>query len=576
MNNNYGKRRVSAVASLLIASAMIFTAVPAYADGYSESNEYTGTITVKNVEDDATVKAYRMVKATYANGNVTGYQQVDVDLNNDKISSHTGNDQFIADTQDYKITKDELTKIANKIQANDNLLGEPYTLSGGSSGYTAEVPAGEYLILVEKTGTATVYNPAVVSVTYDETPPGGTVDFTQHFNNESTAYLKSSTPTFDKTITDKDEKQVKGDTVAYGDTVNFTLDSMKIPSYSDDYWWSDSEGNEHTPKFNITDELEPEMFKNMSTPTVYVNNQEVESTDSSGNVIYTLTRKDGETPFNTKDTDLHDFKIVFNPDFIKVHGNEDVKVTYTAVVKDDAGTNFDENWNYSTLQYSTNPTIEDGGKTIDSKTYHYTFSIDGNINGTETGTHNTYEFNKVGQLTGTHTIVDEKYGVSEYALQGAEFTLYNDKSCENPYQRNEAAYTAVSDEYGHMKFAGLDAGTYYIKETKAPNGYQLNDHTFQVDIDAVLYEKGNTEGCPEGSLKSYTITITDIGSKINDATDDGEPHTSTYSVTSYKLNTDGTGANAAITPASEKDVRKILPKKMRIQFMMAFLKKSAR
>lgn len=84
------------------------------------------------------------------------------------------------------------------------------------------------------------------------------------------------------------------------------------------------------------------------------------------------------------------------------------------------------------------------------------------------------------------------------ALAGAEFTLYTDVNCTT--QATEATVSkaglgfvnpATSAEttgvvtFKQLKYEpGQGGATYYFKETKAPNGYQLLTGTFTIDIDA--------------------------------------------------------------------------------------------
>lgn len=61
-------------------------------------------------------------------------------------------------------------------------------------------------------------------------------------------------------------------------------------------------------------------------------------------------------------------------------------------------------------------------------------------------------------------------------LQGAEFTLYTDAASTHPLA------TATSDENGRVEFTPQPGGTYYLKETKAPNGHTAEDIVWTVKI----------------------------------------------------------------------------------------------
>lgn len=57
-----------------------------------------------------------------------------------------------------------------------------------------------------------------------------------------------------------------------------------------------------------------------------------------------------------------------------------------------------------------------------------------------------------------------------------EFKLYN--------SNDKVVATGVTDEYGHIKFDGLDWGDYYFKETSCPDYYKLNTNVYNVTINA--------------------------------------------------------------------------------------------
>lgn len=61
-------------------------------------------------------------------------------------------------------------------------------------------------------------------------------------------------------------------------------------------------------------------------------------------------------------------------------------------------------------------------------------------------------------------------------LQGAEFTLYTDADCTRSLE------TVTSDETGLVQFTPQPGGTYYLKETKAPNGHTAENTVWTVKI----------------------------------------------------------------------------------------------
>ena len=77
--------------------------------------------------------------------------------------------------------------------------------------------------------------------------------------------------------------------------------------------------------------------------------------------------------------------------------------------------------------------------------------------------------------------VDKDTGKTEpfnqnYSFDKMEVTIYRDQDL------TEVEEVLVSDAKGHAKSKDLYYGTYYVRETKAPKGYQLYDHTFEVMI----------------------------------------------------------------------------------------------
>lgn len=91
-------------------------------------------------------------------------------------------------------------------------------------------------------------------------------------------------------------------------------------------------------------------------------------------------------------------------------------------------------------------------------------------------------------------------------LSGALFGLY-----DNAGATGDPVKTAYTDQYGKALFADLEAGTYYVKEIAAPNGYVLSDvvHTFIIGNG----ENGlwDPEKKIENTLKEYSLTLVKKG-----------------------------------------------------------------
>ena len=65
-----------------------------------------------------------------------------------------------------------------------------------------------------------------------------------------------------------------------------------------------------------------------------------------------------------------------------------------------------------------------------------------------------------------------------YSLSGATYTVYSDKSC------TKSVATLTTDGSGNTDTVELRASTYYVKETEAPKGFQLDKNVYTLTVKA--------------------------------------------------------------------------------------------
>lgn len=255
---------------------------------------------------------------------------------------------------------------------------------------------------------------------------------------------KVSLPGLEKTVEVKEDEYGDATTAAAKDTVNFKLES-NVPENLKDYIeysqsntdWDGIAENGKAAAYTLTfhDQMDDELVLDPDSFIVtLIRENKTETVDGK---YYTLN-----TPAEDKcDFDLVlDLALMYNDGFITEDdlGTTRIEVTYSATLAEDvtAGTFENEAW-------VTN--------NHDWETPHDIVTVD------------TYGI----QVTKVETNTGIK-------LAGAEFTLYNSKHDEVAVMKTEGD--------GLATFDGLDAGTYYLEETEAPDGYVCSEERITIVI----------------------------------------------------------------------------------------------
>lgn len=294
---------------------------------------------------------------------------------------------------------------------------------------------------------------------------------------DATVNMKSNYPTVVKKVNGKN-----ADDVNIGDTVTYTLTS-KVPDMT----------GYTSYVFNFKDTLSAGLtFKGITSVTVGSGENVQNVTAGTGDNTYTLTQ-DGQNITIT----MNNF-LASNKDKV----GQTITVTYTATLNKDAVTGFDANKNSATVEYSNNPGSDGKGESepskVDVHTFDFTIFKYYKTTTGETETKNPlagaefelYKANTEGTAADEQAkvnIVDERNGVYRQATP-EEVTATNPKF--------ESA-KIVSDTDGKVLVKGLKAGKYYLRETKAPDGYNKLLSDIKVEITA-------TYGT-DGKLASYKV-----------------------------------------------------------------------
>lgn len=260
---------------------------------------------------------------------------------------------------------------------------------------------------------------------------------------------KTSYPGLEKKI-QSGEELVDADTVAAGDQVDFVLTS-NVPEDLTNYLKPaevnppevstlshNSPLNGGTYLLTFEDRMDPQLIFNEDSLKVTVNGKDVPSD------LYTLesTVAEGQQTIISLTLDLvelYDAEYFTQAEF----GTAPIVLTYSATAATDitAGTYYNTAW----VEY-------EGGETETDIVQVDTFQL------------SVFKYDQE----------------TNAPLPGAEFELYQKDAEGNVIESSIIKLTSGSDGYAIRD--GLDAGTYYLKETKAPEGYVASETELEVVI----------------------------------------------------------------------------------------------
>ena len=320
---------------------------------------------------------------------------------------------------------------------------------------------------------------------------------------------------------ESDEKKA-GD-FGIGDTVTYQLTS-KVP---------DMTGyNSYTFKFSDTLSKGLDLKEVLS---VKVGNTTL-TAKKSGTNTYALAYDQAK---RTLTVTLNDFYNSY-----KNHTGETITVVYTATLNKDAVIGMNPNTNKAVVEYSNDPKSDGTGKSepsiVDVHTFDFTIFKYYLKDAAQTGLANAefelYKANEAGDAADENAkinIVDEGNGV------------YRQATADEAKVTGFTSAKIVSDDDGKVLVKGLDAGSYYLRETKAPEGYNKLLSDIKIEIKPVYDET-------TGKLTSYSVDYTYNGTKTTGTaitSKDNSPEVAVENKTGAQLPSTGSKGALMVTLA---------------------------
>lgn len=436
---------IKKIAAIMFAFMMVVSMSCNVKADEGTSSTTKGTITISNAIPGQTYKIYKILDLeSYSTNVVKGEEKGNFAY---KPSSEWANfikgenvkDKYFTFDGEYVSWKEnasveEFAKqailYANKknqvITANDTKTVPAASAGQTTSTLTFEVPSLGYYLVDSSVGTL---------CSLDTTKPAATIQ------------EKNGVPSVDKIITSGGVVSADGksNSASIGDTVYFKTTITAQPG---------------AQNYVLHDKMDAGLTFNESSVKAILNKNEPKENKELTATDYSVVTSDLEDS-GPKCT----FHIEFTPKLCEsLKADDTITVTYSATLNDKAVIGSTGNVNETKLNYG------DSKETTESKTHTFTYDI---------------PVFKYTMKDNVKTELEHAKFTLSLNEDGANPIKFKESNEKNKYIKDETgAITEVgSPQDGKLTFEGLGAGTYYLTETKQPDGYNKLAKSIKIVID---------------------------------------------------------------------------------------------
>lgn len=514
-------RKVKKLLGLLLAAVMVLAmGVPTFA---AEGEGYT--ITINNETSGHTYEAYQVFQGDLS-GSVLSNIEWGTGVNGAGLQEALKGESAFADCEsaaevaevldDYGYDSDEMKAFAD-------IVAKYFTTANGTSVYVAASDAGpaHYTISNLPEGYYLIKDADASLAGKDD----AYTDYILQVVKDVSVDPKSDVPTVEKKVQENSDKYDQNG--GYGDGYNDVADwniGDEVPfkligTLPDEDSWVDYT----TYTYIFHDTMSTGLSLVEDSIHVYIADKDSKDEEPAEGKEIPKDAYDILVPGTENapedacsfEVSFENLKPVRSVDGTAVSADSIIIVKYNAILNENAEIGLPGNTNNVYLEFSNNPNGTGTGETPKDYVIVFTYELD------------------VTKVAGEDT---------DHTLSGAEFKLYreidnpsgddpileyvivdsNGKVTDWTTNKDADGTTLRSGSDGKFIVSGLDDGTYYLEETKAPDGYNKLPNPIEIVINATTSNGQEWQGSEDGSTAGNALTALTIKVDNGEAVGSGD------------------------------------------------------